>query len=232
MNRLVFIFFSFLFPFLLFAQDNTEITPYIEVTGYAQMSVAPDIFNLQIVLKEYLDGKFKVTVSEQETKMKNMFKIAGVDMSKLRLKNLDNDYVVVINKENNATTEKIYILTLTTLPMLTSTLQVLSDLNINDAQIISATHSQIDTYRQSVRTSAVQDAKDRANSLLKSFGNRVGKPLIIREYEFYPYGEGALIATEEEINEYIVEDEYVLAFKKIRIQSAIFVRFAIEGLKD
>jgi uncharacterized protein YggE len=216
-----------LLPCFSFAQ-NVETTPHIEVTGNAQMSVVPDVFNVQIVLKEYLDGKFKVTVSEQETKMKNMLKIAGVDLSKLYLKNTDTDYAVVVNRENNTATEKIYTLTLSTLSMLSNAFQVLNDLNINDTKVILATHSQIDSLRQVVRAKAVQDAKEKANFLLKAFGNKLGKPLIIREYDSYPYMGEPLSSADPKTNEDIIENEYILAFKKIRIQSTIYVRFAIE----
>ena len=56
-----FLLFAFcLLPFSIFAQPNLATTPYIEVTGKSRMEVTPDIFDMQIVLKEYLDGKFKL----------------------------------------------------------------------------------------------------------------------------------------------------------------------------
>jgi len=230
-----FLFFTFclLLPHTLFAQ-NIETTPHIEVIGSAQMEVIPNEVNVQITLREHFDGKFKITIFEQEMKMKNMFKIAGVDLTKLNLANVNADYVTVTKKNKNITAERIYILTVSTVPMLTSSFQVLNDLNIKEARVISATHSQMDSLRQVVRIKALQDAKAKAGASLRAIGNRLGKPLIIKEIDFLPFENDVILAKHIDVSnlaktkEDIIEDEYVLEFKKIKIQSSVFARFAIE----
>ena len=199
--------------------QNIENTPHIEVTGTAQMEVIPNAITIKITLKEYFEGKFKVTIGEQEAKMKNMLKIAGVDLSKLNLANERADYTMITKKSRDVVTEKIFTLTLSSVPILASTYQVLSDLNINDVKTISATHSQMDSLKQAVKIKAIQDAKEKAKSLVGAIGNKLGKPLIIKENE---------TASVRKNEEDIIEDEYMLAFRKIKIQSSVFVRFAVE----
>ena len=207
-----------LFSFLPCFAQNIETNPQIEVIGSAQMEVIPNEINVQITLKEYLEGKYKVTVSEQEAKMKNMFKIAGIDLSKLNLANENADFVTVTKKDRDiVVTDKTFILTVTSPYMLTNTFQVLSGLNIKDARVVSVTHSQMDSLQQVVKVKAIQDAKEKAKSLLGAIGSRLGKPLIVRELDLF-------IVEDKDI----VENEYELVFRKINIQSSVFARFAIE----
>jgi len=222
-NHLVafcFPFFIFLFfaPCKLLAQNNIETTPHIEVTGSAQIIVIPDEINLQINIKEYYDGGFKITVAEQEAKMKNMLKIAGVDVSKLTPLILNEEYVTIVKRSKNTNDEKRYSLTVSNVSMLVGALQVFNDLNIKDAKIISVTHSNINGLKQEVKTKAILDAKEKAKLLVSALGGKLGKPLIIRDNNIF---------SNDEIED-VREDEFVLAFKKIIIQCSIYARFAME----
>jgi uncharacterized protein YggE len=218
--RSVLLFSLLLFSFLLCSAQNIENTPYIETIGYAQMEVVPNQINVQITLKEYYDGVYKITIAEQEAKMKNMLKIVGVDMTKISMGEENTEYVTVSKKSKDVITEKIYHLILSSALMFTNTFQVLNDLKIHDARVVSVSHSQMDSLRQTVKIQALQDAKAKANALVSAIGNNLGKPLIIKETEYNMY--------QEDLNEDIMEDEYVLEFKKIKIQNSIYTRFAIE----
>jgi len=208
----------FITPCKLLAQNNIETTPYIEVIGSAQIVVIPDEINLQIILKEYYDGGFKITVAEQEAKMKNMLKIAGIEISKLSLAKPNDDYVTIVKMNKSNTDEKRYSLTVSTVSMLVGALQVFNDLSIKDVKIISVSHSNIGGLMQEVKIKAIQDAKEKAKSLVSALGNRLGKTLIIKEDNYFP----------KEENEVIKEDEFGIEFKKIILKSNIYARFAIE----
>jgi uncharacterized protein YggE len=219
--------YKFAFCFLLSAfcffhssAQNIENTPYIEMTGYAQLEVIPNQINVQITLKEYYDGIYKITIAEQEAKMKNMLKIVGVDITTISLEEENSEYVTVSKKSKEVINEKIYHLILSGTLMFTNTFQVLNDLNIRDVKVVSVSHSQMDILRQAVKIQALQDAKAKAAALVNAIGNILGQPLMIKEneQELYP----------EDLNEDIMEDEYVLEFKKIKIQNSVYTRFAIE----
>jgi hypothetical protein len=188
--------------------------------GYAQVEAVPNQINLQITLKEYYDGVYKITIAEQEAKMKNMLKIVGVDMDKVGFEGENADYVTITKKPKENITEKRYYLTLSGAAMYTNTFQVLNDLNIRDTKVISVSHSQMDVLKQTVKIQALQDAKAKADALVSAIGNKLGKPLIIRDNEY--------VLFPDDINEEITEDEYGIAFKKIILQSSIYARFAIE----
>ena len=218
--RSVLLFSFLLFSFLLCSAQNIENTPYIETIGYAQMEVVPNQINVQITLKEYYDGVYKITIAEQEAKMKNMLKIVGVDLSTIHAGEEKDDYVTFPKKSREVVTEKIYRVTLNGAAMFKSTYQVLNDLNIHDTKVVSVFHSQVDSLRQVVKIRAIQDAKAKADALVSAIGNKLGNPLIIRVTEYGLYS--------EDLNEDIVEDEYGLELKKIKIQNSIYARFAVE----
>jgi hypothetical protein len=209
-----------LFSFLLCSAQNIDNTPYIEVIGNAQLEVIPNQINMQITLKEYYDGIYKITIVEQEAKMKNMLKIVGVNTTNISLGDENADYVTVSKKSKEVINEKTYHLILTSASMFTNTFQVLNDLHIHDAKVVSVSHSQMDSLRQAVKILALQDAQTKARALVNAVGNKLGKPLIIKVNDYDPY--------QEDLNEDIMEDEYVLEFKKIKIQNSIYARFAIE----
>jgi hypothetical protein len=229
MKKLFTAFLLFLFPCLLFAQENIETTPYIEVTGNAKIEAIPDIIIIQIALKEYYDGNFKITVLEQEAKMKSMLKITGIDLSKLTPLSSNEDYITITKKEKNLISDKTYILTVSNVPLLTSTFQVLNDLNIKDAKVVSASHSQMETLIANAKTKAIQDAKEKATLMLRAIGNTLGKPLIIREnYHIDENKTKISTSTPFDSNSNIIEDDYMLEIRKMIVESVVYARFAIE----
>ena len=59
-----------------FGQTNTSKTeeqPYIEVTGTAEKEVTPDEIYIGIIIREKYVNKVKVTIEEQEEKLKTLF---------------------------------------------------------------------------------------------------------------------------------------------------------------
>jgi uncharacterized protein YggE len=60
-----------------FAQ-NVDLRRKIEVTGIAEQEVTPDIINVSITLKEYLDGKKKITISQLESQLEKAVAEAGI----------------------------------------------------------------------------------------------------------------------------------------------------------
>ena len=66
----------------LFAQQKTFLDqPYIEVTGRAEMEVAPDEIYVRITINEQ-DSKGKTTVLQQEKDMVRRLKDLGIDVDK------------------------------------------------------------------------------------------------------------------------------------------------------
>lgn len=211
--------------------QNIENTPYIEVTGNANLEIVPDKIYVQIVLKERIDGKNKITISEQEKKMKDYLKKIGIDLNNLNISDLNADYVTIKKKEKDVITEKKYSLLLNNATTLSKVFIALNELMIDDAYISSVTHTKLDSLKQEVKIKAIRDAKLKAAYLVAAIDNKLGKPLIIRENDYQPYYGDMMYAKRGNVGmqtEEFVEDEFELEFKKIKVQSSVYVRFAIE----
>lgn len=69
---------------LTFGQTNTikaEEQPYIEVTGTAEKEIVPDEIHIGITIREKYVNKVKVTIEEQEDKLKNAVSSLGIDLA-------------------------------------------------------------------------------------------------------------------------------------------------------
>ena len=237
MNRsatfLLFIALQFVVPRFSMAQ-NIEQTPHIDVTGYAQIEAIPNQILLQICIKEFFDGKIKVNIPEQESKMKNMLKISGIDLTKLKPVEVQNDYVKITKTSRENSTEKKFHLLLSNTNSVVNAYQVLNDLGINNVKVISVSHTNIDSLIKAVETLAITNARDKAKSLLAALDSKLGKPLIIRENDYFSGHNNRDIVSfpnklvETKLEDNIIEDSEVILYKKIFLHTSIFVRFAIE----
>src|SRR3954468_20663177 len=72
-----------------FAQ-GVDLRRRIEVNGVAEKEVTPDIINVTISLKEYLDGKTKITISQLEQQLQKAVLAAGIAKDDFRINNLSS----------------------------------------------------------------------------------------------------------------------------------------------
>lgn len=90
---------SFLFLNLsTFGQNNTQSnfeSPYIEVTGTAIREIIPDEIYIGITIHEKYENKVKVTIEEQEEKLKSAIKSIGVDLANLYLSDANVDLIKI-----------------------------------------------------------------------------------------------------------------------------------------
>lgn len=243
MNKLKLLTLSFLLLSLFtFAQQNDsnkDPQPYIEVTGTAEIVIVPDEIYIGIIIRESYVNKIKVTVEEQDEKLKAVIKSLGIDLSNLYLSDANADYVKVRRRKKDMLTRKDYTLKVADAPTVNSVFQELDKLDIRDAFISRTHHSKMDSLRKEVKIMAIKAAKAKADYLLEAIGEQTGKPLIIKENEIYPSrmyeGEGensnsngsrsnsrVTVITETDA------DDSDIAFKKIKIQTGIYVKFSIK----
>jgi uncharacterized protein YggE len=228
----------FLLTFSAIAQNNTKSVheePYIELTGTAEMDVVPDEIYIGIVIREKYDGKTKITIEEQEQKLKTILTSVGIDVKKLYLSNANANMVKIQWQKKDVLTKKEYTLMVTNATEVGKVFQELDKLELRDAIIEKVSHSKIDSLRKEVRIMAIKAAKDKADYLLGAIGQKTGKALIVNEtnpvffmsnqnisnnsyvnYEASTYSSGSKIS------------DYEIQFEKINISSSIYVKFAIE----
>lgn len=217
---------------------DCEEKPYIEVTGSADHEVIPDEIYINIVIREKYVNKEKVTIESQEEKLKTFLKVIGVDIKNLYLSDVNADYVKVKWRTKDVLTKKDYTLKVATAATVGQVFQQLDQLEITDAFIAKVNHSKLDSLKKEVKVLAIKAAKIKADYLLMAIGEQVGKPLIVqeRETEITPLSgvnvaggrSGILYFSTPEVESDSNDKKEELQFTKIKIESFIYVKFAIK----
>jgi uncharacterized protein YggE len=211
-----------------------EEKPYIEVNGAGELEVIPDEIYVAITLRERSINKKTVTVEEQEQNIKNALKNLKVDLKNLSLSDANADYVRIEWRKKGVITQKQYSLKLSNATILGQVFTELDKLEITDAYVSHVQHSKIDSLRKVVKIMAIKAAKNKADYLLGAIGEKTGKPQIVRENDAqYPQPVWAMANARgrmDKIESYENEPNYPdpIDFKKIKIESSIYVKFSIQ----
>lgn len=165
----------------LIAQAQTQPERrVIEVSGSAERWITPDEFTFKITLNERIDKKEKITIDQQETALRRELTTLGVDVAKdLSVYDISSTYFR--RKVRDVLGTKDYRLKIRDLKKI-SQLQDLADrLNVGTLELIESEHSEITRLRRETKMDAMKAAKDKADYLLGSIGQRTGKPVYIKE---------------------------------------------------
>ncbi len=161
--------------------DKSDSQLWIEVTGTAEKEVIPNEIVIGIVLNERYDNRKKITIEEQEEKLKEALRAVGIDLSKLSVSGADADYVRISWQRKDVLTRKEYRLKVADAATAGKAFQELEKLSITDANIRSASHTKLDSLRKEIKIVAIKAAKNKADYLLAAIGEKTGRPLIIQE---------------------------------------------------
>lgn len=192
------LFFIIVFIFLSISNNiySQEVSrPYIEVTGSAEMTIVPDIIELEVVLGSESESKSSVEAME-----KNFFdaleahKIPKILVSFVSVENPYYWYYWwwEYRHHNNTRTYKI------NLDCNQYDLSFIKDLdpeNVRSIRITQSKHTKIAEYRMQIKKEAIIAARDKASYLMESIGQKAGKAFEVIEIQepvnnnyWYGYG--------------------------------------------
>lgn len=209
-----------------------EEKPYIEVNGTGELEVIPDEIYVAITLKERSNNKKTVSIEEQEQNLKNALKNLKVDLKNLSLAGADADLVRVEWRKKGVITQKQYSLKLANATILGQVFSELDKLEITDAYVSHVQHSKIDSLRKVVKIMAIKAAKNKADYLLAAIGEKTGKALIVRENDV-AYHQPVWTMANARMDKLESSTSYEnyndpIDFKKIKVESSIYVKFGIQ----
>lgn len=166
-----------------FAQ-GVDLRRRIEVTGVAEKEVTPDIINVSISLKEYMDGKKKITISELEQQLEKAVREAGINKEDFRVNNLSSyNYVDPKKKTPDFLASKQYGIRFRDLNKFNQVLSKVDPKGIQYTNIDSYDYSKIEYLRNELKLQALVTAKTKATFMLNGIGEKVGQPISITEFE-------------------------------------------------
>lgn len=214
-----------------------EEKPFIEVTGTAGLEIAPDEIYVDIIIQERYDGKEKLPVDQQEQKLKTVLEQLHVDIKDLSLSSANAEYVNVKKVGKDVLTEKNYKLKLTDAFTVGKLFEQLDKIDLTNAYISMMNHSKMDSLKKEIRIKAIKAAKEKADYLLSAIGAKTGQPLMVQERDYGAINPLALNSrnrgeyAEKELYKeggVIINVKENVQLKMLKIESAIFVKFAIK----
>lgn len=238
------IFFVLFYSSQSFAQNNTseekeEVKPYIEVTGTAEKQVNPDEIFIKFFIQEKFDKGEKVTLEEQENKLKSGLTSLNIPISDLSITDADLDYTRIHIFKKDVLTSKDYILKLSNVKAIENTFLLFQNIDIKNAYISRVSHSRIDSIKREVRILAIKAAKEKATYLIEAIGEKLGKPIYITENstsQNYNPNQLNIAGGRAESNVYFIDGVKVqgqstnetVQFQKIKVQASYYIKYAIQ----
>jgi len=215
-------------------QSNQPEQRYIEVTGTVEKEVTPDEIYVRVILKEYYEGRAKVTIKEQEETMINVLKTMGYDIKNIHLKDANTSYTKILWKSDNAVAINTYIIKLSTEEEVKVLLEGIKELKVYSIDIVKTSYSKLEQLKEDMRTEAILNAKDKAEKLLAPLGNSLGKVLIVTETPYPYYSTYSVDGVQVRSTKYSfysnAQSNYdqAIEFEPIKINISIYVKFEIK----
>ena len=206
----------------------------IEVSGSAERWVTPDEFTFKITLNERMDKKEKITIEQQEAALRRELSALGVDVAKdLSVYDISSTYFRQ-RKVRDVLGTKDYRLKIRDLKQIAQLQDLADRINVGKLELIDTDHSEMTRLRRETKMDAMRAAKDKADYLLGSIGQRTGKPVHIKEEDETARPSYAANYNSNSISSNISgrsassDDDDALSFSQIKLRFVIVAKFEIE----
>ncbi|PTQ93205.1 hypothetical protein C8P68_10977 [Mucilaginibacter yixingensis] len=179
MKKLSFIIALLLLNTVVFAQ-SVDLRRKIEVTGIAEKEVTPDIINVSISLKEYMDGKNKVSISQLESQLEKAIAEAGIPKADFTINNLSSyNYVIQKKKNPDFLASKQYNIRFHDLNKYNEILSKVDPKGIQSTNIAGYDYSKMPELKKELNVLALTAARDKATYMLTALNEKLGSVINI-----------------------------------------------------
>jgi len=174
----------FLVIFVSLGAQNPDKIRYIDVTGSAEMDLAPDEITLEIVLSNYKKVDVQNDLDRIEKKFFSALEKNNITSDQWSLGNNGQYYWYYwwsYSRRNSS--RKVYTVTL---DANTDFLKLMKDLDfagVTSLRISNTTSDKLQEKRQEVKIMAIKAAKTKAEYLLESIDESLGRVLYIEEVQ-------------------------------------------------
>lgn len=176
--------------------QSTDLRRKIEVTGVAEQEVTPDIINVRISLKEYMNGTTKVTITQLEQQLEKVVLQAGIAKEDFTINSLSSWHYIIEKKENpDFLVSKQYGIKFHNLNKFNQILAKLDAKAIQSTYIDSYDYSKINELKNKLKLQALIAARDKAAFLVNGLGDTLGSVLNITENDNSGFPSSRMYAT-------------------------------------
>jgi len=163
--------------------QTVDLRRKIEVTGTAETEVTPDIIYFNISLKEYMDGRNRVTIETLEGQLENAIKTAGLPKEDFTINNISGYTTYQKKKDPNFLASKQYRIKFHDLNKVNQILGTVDPKGIESTYIESYDYSKMTELKKELKLKALIAAKEKATYLLEGIGEKLGGAIEITEVE-------------------------------------------------
>jgi len=223
---------ALLFSMSAYAQEVFKGEHFIEVTGTAETEIDPNEITLNIRLREFEENKNKVSLEKIDQDFLNALKAAGIDRKRLTLADAGSRLSKLGKRDKDAFREKTYEVVLTSGAELEKFLEKLEPVKVDLVRITRVHNTDLEKHKLDLKVKALQVAKLKAETLVKSIGSEIGKPLMVREWDQdpvqpMPFEANVQLRKMAEAGD-VSEEEPTIAFRKIRLRTQVSAQFEIK----
>ncbi|WP_028295535.1 SIMPL domain-containing protein [Olivibacter sitiensis] len=177
--------FAILASLPVLAQNAAPIQNKIEVYGYAEEEITPDIIYINISLKEYFadnNNKNRVGIDQLEKQLIDAVKKAGLKEEDLTINNVSS-YTIYDKKKKDPgfLASKQYLLKVSNLNTLNNLFGSLDERGIQSTSISRYDYSKMTEIKNQLRIKAVQNAKQKATVLAEALDQKIGKAIEVND---------------------------------------------------
>ena len=217
-----------LLPLFLSAQEEFK-EHFIEVTGTAYREIEPNEIYVMIRLKEFEENRQKTSLEKIEKDFFNALKEAGIDRKRVELADVGSDLEKFRRKDKETFRAKTFQIKLTSGEELEKFIRELSPVQVDSVDITRVHHSDFEKIKLELKVEALKAARDKAQVLLQSIGAGLGKPLMVRDFDFpQPYMEMNANVRMMKMESDVAQEADPIAFRKIKMQAQITAQFEIK----
>ncbi len=211
-----------------FAQ-NADLRRKIEVTGIAEQEVTPDIINVSISLKEYMNGKTKVAISTLEKQLEKAVAEAGIAKEDFTVNSLSSwNYATEKKKNPDFLASKQYGIKFRDLNKFDQILSKVDAKGIQSTNIDSYDYSKINSVKNDLKLKALLAARDKAAFLVAGLGDKLGGALNITENDNSSFPSPRNVMYMSKAMSADAAPESDIDFKKIKLSFQIQAVFEIK----
>ena len=223
MKRLLLLAMALVGATMAYAQEDSAS---VNVTGYAEVELVPDLFTLRITIAER-DSKGKIAVDEQQRSMIKALKGVGIDTEEaLKLANSSIDYY----RRGDSLNTICYELTLNSSEELGAAFRALQPLGLSSVDITQATCSTLDESVAELRRQAIINARTKANDLAEAIGQSIGSCTYINDYNTSTHFNATMLKSRNGVAEaayYDSSSEPQLDFRSEKLTYSVQARFEL-----
>lgn len=213
---------------LAVAQQDQSSVRSIEVKGSSEIEITPDEIFVNITLKEYKKGGNKVDLNRLEAGLVKSVKKLGIPEENLRVQNVHGyNWNWRKRKADDFLGSKSFILEVSDLKKMNDLIEMLDPEGLNNMNVQSYSHSDIEEYRKKAKIGAMKAAKEKATYLLESVGAELGGLLQVQEIDYgyqAPMMRSNMALMEADASNYSSDVE----FMKIKVRAEMRVVFEIK----